>query len=328
MDKLSDAQLEGWIPIRLYWRQRLPMVDWCYFGRRAFNNSFFDQTIEECLGDPFNQVFRRQTPISVLGDWQRARPGLMPTGFIFHLSRSGSTLVSQLLAALPKNIVISEAHPIDSTLRCRYNSAAVTDDHLVVWLRWMISALFQQRLSLEQYSFIKFDAWHILELDLIRRAFPEVPWVFVYRDPIEVLVSQMDHRGVATVPGVFDPSLFGIDRNSFSTTEPEEYCARVLASLGQAALANHANGGLLINYAQLPEAVWSSISAHFGVRYSEAETATMKERTRLHAKVPETTFHDDSANKQGKATEKVRAAARQWLYPIYNELEAARRQGH
>src|ERR1700737_4120147 len=109
MDTLIDrTQFEGWIPIRLYWCEGRPMVDWVYLGKQRFEESFFDQTIERCLCNPFNLLFRQQTPIGVLGQWSEVRPGLRPTGFIFHISRSGSTLISQLLAALPWNIVISE----------------------------------------------------------------------------------------------------------------------------------------------------------------------------------------------------------------------------
>ena len=167
------------------------MVDWCYLGKDRFKDSFFDQTVGECLRQPFNLLFRDQTPIDVLGQWNELRPGLSPTGFIFHMSRCCSTLISRMLASLPQNIVISEARPIDSTLRAHFHSDAVTDERRIAWLRWMVSALAQRRRGKEQHFFIKFDAWNVLEVPLIRRAFPAVPWVFVYRDPVEVLVSQL-----------------------------------------------------------------------------------------------------------------------------------------
>ena len=47
--------------------------------------------------------------MSDLLDQAAAEPGIDPTGFIFHLARCGSTLVSQMLAALPEHIVLSEA---------------------------------------------------------------------------------------------------------------------------------------------------------------------------------------------------------------------------
>ena len=287
-------------------------------------DSFFDQTIERCLSDPFNLLFRHQTPIEVLGQWNEVSPGLDPNGFVFHMSRSGSTLISQLLAAIPRNIVISEAPPIDATVRAHFKSAAVTDEQRITWLRWLISALSQPRMAQEENFFVKFDAWHILDLPLIRRAFPHVPWLFVYRDPVEVLVSQLGHRGAHMVPGVVAPSSFGIDPDQVWTIEPEEYCARVLAALCQAGLQHHGSGGLLINYKQLPEIVWTSISEFFGIDHSEAEIEIMKGKTRRNAKNPAVVFQNDSADKRRKATENVLAAVNTWLDSTYEELEAAR----
>ena len=300
------------------------MVDWCQPGKERFVDSFFDQTIERCLSDPFNLLFRKQTPIEVLGQWNEVSPGLDPTGFIFHMSRSGSTLISQLLATFPRNLVISEAPPIDSTVRAHFKSATVTAEQRITWLRWLMSALSQPRMAQEQKFFVKFDAWHILELPLIRRAFPRVPWLFVYRDPVEVLVSQLGHRGAHMVPGVLAPSSFGIDPDQVWTIEPEEYCARVLAALCRAALQHHGSGGLLINYKQLPEIVWTSIAEFFGIEYSEAEIETMKGNTKRNAKNPSLPFQSDSTDKRRKATERLLAAANTWLDPTYEELEATR----
>jgi gluconate kinase len=325
MDRLTDAaQLDGWIPARLYWNEGRPMVDWCYLGRRRFEASFFEQTVTECLQHPSNLLFRHQTPIETLCELSELRPGLKPNGFIFHMSRCGSTLVSRMLAALRKHIVISEARPIDSLLRARFNHAEVTDDQRVAWLRWMVNALGQQRLGGEERFFIKFDAWNTVDIPLIRRAFPDVPWIFVYREPVEVLVSQLAHRGAHMIPGVIHPSLFAINGETIAAMESEEYCARVLAAICQAALQHHASGGSLINYKQLPEVVWSTVLGLFGVACSEDEVETLKDTAKLHAKNPVLAFQDDSAVKQESATAPLRKAANRWLYPIYKQLEEAR----
>lgn len=325
MDRLTDAsRLNGWIPSRVSWRQGRALVDWCYLGRKHFKDSFFDQTLDECMGLPFNLLFGQQTPIEVLGQLHELRPGLKPKGFIFHLSRSGSTLVSQMLAALPANIVISEARPIDSVLRAYCHDSSISAGQRMEWLRWMISALAQPRRGGEQNFFVKFDAWNIFELSQIELAFPEVPWIFVYRDPIEVLVSQMNHRGAHMIPGVINPQLFGIELNLLAQIEPEEYCARVLGAICETALELSAKGGLLINYQQLPDAVLSSISEFFGVRWTEAESETMKRATRHHSKSPEVVYQSDSVQKRTKASEQLREAAQRWVYPVYGKLEAKR----
>ncbi len=116
---------EHWIPMRVYWHQARPMVDWGYLGERRFTDPFFEQTIGRCVRHPADLLFRHQTPLEFLGELAERRPGLTPTGFIFHLSRCGSTLISQMLAAAPKHVVISEASPIDAILRAHFHDAAI-----------------------------------------------------------------------------------------------------------------------------------------------------------------------------------------------------------
>ena len=302
------------------------MVDWCYLGKQRFEAAFFEHTIGKCLTRPFNLLFRRQTPIEVLEEWHQVRPGLKPTGFVFHMSRCGSTLVSQMLTAIPTNVVISEARPIDATLRAQFNSRATTDDQRITWLRWMASALGQRWRGEEQHFFIKFDAWNTLELPLIRRAFPDVPWIFLYRDPVEVLVSHMNNRGAHMIPGVLTPSLFGMDLQTAFSLRPEDYCAKVLASICTAAFQHFGDGGRLVSYPELPEVVSEYLLKFFSLNYSEDEIARLHAATKRDAKNPGTTFQSDSQKKRDKATEAIRDAAHSWLYPIYEDLEAARQR--
>jgi hypothetical protein len=326
MDRLIDsAQLDGWIPARLFWSEGQPLVEWCYLGRETFSDSFFDQTIGECLRHPFNLLFSHRTPMEVLGQWYAMQPGLLPTGFIFHMSRCGSTLVSRTLAALRQNIVVSEARPVDATLRASHR-VELSEQQRSDWLRWMISALAQPRGGGEKHFFIKFDAWNALEFSLIRKTFPTVPWIFVYRDPIEVMVSQFNNRGAQTVPGVIDSEYFGIARASVPAMEAEEYCARVLAAICGAGLQHQAGGGMLINYRELPEGIWTSISEHFGVAWANAEKETMKLATNVHAKNLSLLDGRDSIRKQGHASERIREATAKWLLPVYERLEAARHE--
>jgi len=317
--------LDGWVPLRFYWQAEAPMIDWVYLGAKPFAEPFFDQTIGDCLRHPFNLLFRHQTPIEVLHQRHETHPGVEPTGFIFHMSRSGSTLVTRMLASLPQNIVISEARPLDSTLQAHLRSAQVSEQDRIAWLRWMVSALAQQRLGGETHFFIKFSGWHVLELPLIRKAFPNVPWIFLYRDPIDVLVSEMEQRG-QMIPYFLHQSLFGSDAPLVVAMEPEAYSAVILATLCDSALRHRDNGGLLINYTQLPDAVWSSISEFFSVRWTEVEKETMKKVTKVHSKMPAGIFQHDSSRKQEKATAEAREAAQRWLYPIYEKLESQRKQ--
>ena len=300
------------------------MVDWGYLGARSFDEPFFDQTISACLEHPFNLLFRHQTSVEVLVEQLERSPGLKPNGFIFHMSRSGSTLIARMLNALSRNIVISEAPPIDAILRASFSANPPDHEQHIVWLRSMLSALAQQRVGSEKHFFVKFEAWHALMLPLIRSAFPDVPWIFVYRDPVEVLVSQIEHLG-QIVPNVLHYSLFGTDAQAVVSLPVEEYSAVVLATICHSAFTStQQGGGLLINYSQLPYAVCSSISNFFNMSLSTEQTALMMSATRRHSKNPDSIFSRDSAKKNEKATNQIRESAERWLNPIYECLEGAR----
>ena len=317
------AQLRDWLPTRLSWQAGRPFVDWCFRGDARFTAPFFDQTVQELLRHPFNQLCRRQTPLEVLGALHEQEPGLWPTGFIFHMSRCGSTLVSQMLAALPQNVVISEAGPIDSILRAPFSAPGVTDDERRTWLRWIVSALGRRRRAAERRYFIKFDCWNTIDLPLVRAAFPQVPWVFVYREPVEVMVSNVRRRGAQMLPWVIEPQLFGLDVEAAVGLPLEEYFAAVLAAICRAALADYRAGeALVVNYRQLPDAVETILPHFFGVAYTTADRAQMRRAGRLDAKNPVLPFADDTIAKHRAATDALRRAAERQLDQLHQQLEA------
>jgi gluconate kinase len=299
------------------------MVDWCYVGNRRFTEPFFEQTINALLRHPFNLLFRHQTPIDGLAELQAVQPGVPPAGFIFHMSRCGSTLIAQLLAALPQCIVLSEAGPIDTVVRAHHHDPGISDDQRCVWLRGLLDALAQRRHEQEQHLVVKFDSWNIMDLPIIRRAFPTVPWVFVYRDPLEVLVSHSRQRGSQMVPGIIDPRVFGFNPAAIAHLSLDEYGAQVLGKLCQAA-AEHlqAGTGQLVAYRHLPELVWSALLDVFGVEHSAGDVERMRHAARWHAKNPSLHFAKDTAAKQAAGTDELRRLAAQWVEPAYTRLRS------
>lgn len=314
-----------WVPIRVYRRESAPLIDWCHMGNERFTDPFFDVTITRLLCTPFNLLFRHQTSIEFLGEVAESGTGIPPTGFIFHMSRCGSTLAAQMLAKLEQNIVLSEPLPVDSVLRANSVNPAVTDEQRITWLRWLIAAYGRKRTGAEQHYFIKFDSWSTLEIKLILEAFPGVPWIFLYRDPLEVLVSQMNNRGVQTIPGAIGQLLPGLGLAEILQMQSEEYCARVLAAFCETALTHAADRrGLMVNYTQLPDAVTSMIFEHFNVSYSENDAAKMTAVAGFNSKTPALDFTPDSREKQESAGDMLRSVADAWLYPVYERLENAR----
>ncbi len=316
------------VPIRVYWREGTPFVDWCYLGRERFTRPFFENTIRRQLQNPFSLLFRHQTPLDFLAEFNGAHPAPEPTGFIFHMSRCGSTLATQMLASLPQNIVISEAPPINTILRLNLVNPAVTDEQRIAGLRGLITALGRKRNPEESHYFIKFDSWSTIDLDLIGRAFPDVPWAFFYRDPVEVIVSQMFQRGAQMIPGTIEHLLPGLDFHQVLQLPAEEYCARVLSLLCESVIHQLSAGkngkALLINYSQLPEAITSVMLAHFGVSYPAEDMDKMNAAAQFDAKTPQMTFVPDGESKKAAASEATVKAAGGNLNFLYEKLEAMR----
>ena len=60
-----------------------------------FTDPFLDETVQRALRHPFRMLFRHQTPLRGLDALVAGNPGLPTAGIILHVSRCGSTLISQ-----------------------------------------------------------------------------------------------------------------------------------------------------------------------------------------------------------------------------------------
>ena len=309
------SSLAGWTPYRLESPGMMtpePIANWCWTEGVEFTEPFFDQTIERCFRDPDRLLFQRETPMSDVDAWAHASPGLRPSGLIFHSSRCGSTLVSRMLASLASTIVLSEAPPIDTAVR-----ADATEDDRIRWLRGLVSALGQPRRPADRHLVLKLDAWAVFDLRLIRRAFPDTPAVFLYRDPVEILASHHRRRGYHMIPGTLDPALLGLEPGDASTLSPDEYMEVVLGCLFAAAARSFGESLLLVDYAELPRAVVETIAPHFGIDLDPGQHRSLSEVAAQDAKNPSIPFVPAALPTQGADTQGP-------LRALYQELELLR----
>jgi len=274
----------GWVPIRVCGAQ----VEWIHCGAHRFREPFFEDSVRRLAG-----AARATSGTEALAEWAASSPGLAPTGFIFHMSRCGSTLLSQMLAAVDGNRVLSEAPALDDALGLGDES-----------LRAAMSALGQASAG-ERRLFVKWDCWQMHQMASIRRVFPGTASIVLYRDPVEVLVSQMHNPGRWTVEDA--PGAEG----------REVHVARLLAGTCRAALEQDV---MLVNYLELPGTVYGGL---FGVHWTAEEIAQMTSAAAFDAKSPAFRFAADGQNKRSSASPRVREAA-EIVRPLYEELERRR----
>ncbi|MDB5694678.1 MAG: aspartyl/asparaginyl beta-hydroxylase [Sphingomonas bacterium] len=296
-----------WLPIAVSTVGGVAAVRWADFADRRLTEPFFEDSAAKARRscDP---CF---TALAELGDAAELADTLQPSGFIFHLSRCGSTLVSQMLAALPSVIAVSEAPPIDDVLRRG-------GEDMIPILHAIVRALGRRRTPEARHFIVKLDSWHMPLLPIFRRAFPCVPWVFLCRDPVEVMVSHARQPGMQMVPGLHPGVMLGL------APTLDDFGYHVLARICAAALDGlEHGGGRVVDYAALPDAVFSTILPHFGITIGVEERAAMVATTRRHAKRPERMFVADEAAKQADASNDIREGIERHVGGLYDRLLAA-----
>ncbi len=317
--------LRHWTPIRCFPEDDgRPVVEWCRLDDVRLTMPFFQQTVRSARA---RNCPLRRTPMAALTALAAMAPELPLSGLVFHLSRCGSTLVSQMLAALPAHVVVSEAEVLDEVLRSDRWSPPVTDEERIAWLRGLVHAYGAQRFPEERRLFLKLDPWHILDLDVIRAAFPGVPSIFLYRDPVEILVSQSDNFAGTLVPDAVALERVGLTLAELSRLTVEDYCARVLGRFAEAAADAAARDPdlRLVAYSQLPTAVETIIAPWFGLTLGLEDRERMRQASHFHAKAPgRLVFQDDTARKQRDADDELRALAEHRITPHYARLERIR----
>ena len=108
-----------------------------------------------------------------------------PSGFIFHLSRCGSTLVSQMLSKDPQNLVLSEPWAAEQVLGLPHLSISKKIAMFVGAMRAYAASMKDPEKKL--YVKLASEEW----LPWLKTIYPNTPWIFIFRDPNDIIRSNL-----------------------------------------------------------------------------------------------------------------------------------------
>lgn len=289
--------LSKWIPYKLLPDNDQAVCRWLHIGDMPFQEPFFDDTIFKCKSTGIHR-YHSVSDLGLLPAWASGMDAVAPTAFIFHISRCGSTLLSQLLGLNPQHIVLSEVPFIDQLLRTPFQQqypANIMQPHI---LEAAIRFYGQKRTGAENRLFIKTDSWHVFFYPLLRKVYPEVPFILLYRKPAEVIRSHQKKRGMQAVPGVIEPEVFGFDNEA--VTDLDAYMARVIERYLTLFLEiiEKDPHSLLVNYHEGMLHAAEQTAAFSGFDISAEDHIKMEKRCRYHAKYPDQVFaeHNTQTN--------------------------------
>jgi hypothetical protein len=262
------------------------------------------------MSDPFlhetvRRVAAQQTIVHVRSaDLGSPPPPAAPSGLLFHVSRCGSTLVSQSLKQLDQVAVYSEPTALNELLMPPHPAGR---SQMLAALRTLVAMFGAHARS--PYV-LKLSSWNALWCDMFTEAFPDTPWALCVRDPVEVCASLLDTR-----PGwLRDDQIFRfapLIGPEYRTATPETRSALTFARLCEAAGRLDPAKGMLLQYQNLPEDVWGRLAAHFGLEVSPARRQRMIDAAKRDAKAPLESgrlFLPDGERKRSSASPSLREA--------------------
>ena len=283
--------------------------------------------------------------VALAREFDADNAGHLPTvldlkGVVFHESRCGSTLAANAMVAMDpaKHRVYSESTPPSAALRACGED--YSDCSLAASARLLKDVLYLMGRSndpQEERLFFKFQSVTTRTLGTFRAAFPTTPWIFLYREPVEVMMSQLrvpqmskancvrSRQSSPAVREFIAGTEYGVDEFDL-----EEFCAIHLATLCEAALRHleDAEGlGAAVRYS--PNLVHDLLEDVFPVHFRTPLDGAGKDRvlkiagtySKNRGERREGAFQPDGEEKVEHASETINKAAETWLEPSWKKLE-------
>lgn len=286
--------LKNWIPYKLEIVDQEVRVLWLDLEDRFIQEPFFDETILEnriCAKNKGRGRMGSQSDIESLCEWGSQVEACPVTAFIFHVSRCGSTLLSQCLVADRKYVVIPEAPLLDEILQI--------DEVLLPegisreqFFKAVLTFLGQRRLGQEQL-FIKLDSWHIHQYNLLRGWFSNTPFYFLSREPKAIIQSHKKRRGIHMIPGYLSEKANPVQVAERHYRDFSLFTADVLSSFYKELIrikSKHNPLDRFYDYESGMLGLLADFDAHVGTKLSETKAAV--DRLNKHSKYPEQVFKE------------------------------------
>jgi hypothetical protein len=304
-------------------------IIWIKSGDAILAEPFYHQTLA--------RLQARMPPcVSTSLEWLIGQGGdatfRKPAGFIFHMSRCGSTLVCNALKISEDVIVVAEAAPVLELLTP--SPPSMLPYPVMRWdeVRWktlegILMALRSRSLGENPRLIVKFASWNATVLRLIRAWCPDVPCLIVIRDPLEVAVSNLSaNSGWMAFYGSPDKlkRFFGWEFLDAPTVSREDYCARLLGHLCTSMLRTDLTKCRVIDYDQLNPERLIAIRGFFGLQTTCEDEALITSICATYSKDPmrSTPHVDDRAEKQRRASFMLREAVRTHALSSYLQIRS------
>jgi hypothetical protein len=229
------------------------------------------------------------------------------THFLFHMSRCGSTLITQMLSVLNRAFVLSQPLLITKLLSPLTLLPSHVDRRALLFAA--ISGISACAPHECDYIFFKFESWNVFYLDYFAPLFPDATCCFVHRNGLEVLMSILRRPSLwlrsRHSSGPIFARHFEIESiEAIHTMPDDEYVARMLGAFCRFVANRRSSIANNISYESLPRSLPTIVQGLWKYPLSDADESAMLIRSRLNTKDPASkeVFNSDAENKRRMAT--------------------------
>jgi hypothetical protein len=329
-DEWQASDNDGWVPIDFTVGFKDLPVQWIELGRKSLSEPFLEQTLE-ALRSAEPPAREKRTDLNALLEMAARLPPVTPAGVIFHVSRCGSTLVSNACRMARGATVLSEPQPVCVLFQpdIFQNSVFADGEHEAARRKLLdcVTRVYAHASGQRQPKLvIKCNPLNTLNIRLVRALWPDVPFLVMIRDPVEVIVSVLAKwPGWISFKGrrALSCKLFGWTGEEFDSMTMYDYCARVIGGYCQAATEMIGPDCKLIDYANLNLTRIYQIAEFFGLEMPPAGSDDVQRVISAYSKEPNQArrFERDETRKQQEATVHVREAVQRSAWSAYQSLK-------
>ena len=192
--------------------------------------------------------------------------------------------------------MLSEVPLLDDILRLSERTDTVPFAFYDELFQAVVKLLGHRRTGEETHLFVKLDSWHIFFYETIRRLYPSIPMILLYRSPDSVVNSHRSRPGMQSVPGLLPAHWFGLKSVDVVQMNSEAYTAHVLSCyLTQfRTVAETDTNAFLLPYRPDGTTMMQQLTRQLNLRLSVDEWELIHKRSGFHAKYPGQLFTDET----------------------------------
>ena len=319
---------KGWIPVEVRFENEPFYVGWRNLQSRLLEEPFFRQTIDRLRKEPDRALTIRTDIETLLAAGEGTETSIEPAGVIFHLSRCGSTLITNYLKAVTNAVVLSEADPfLDLLTLCVFEVDCARAARAGQLLKAAANVFSYYRSPIAEPLVLKLSPLNSFCLVRARELWPTARFAIVVRDPVAIVKSNATKRARWLQRRQWRAGFFPWAPISPHQMHDIEFCSRALGDFCGALLRGIDDKCMIIDYSQIDAKTMSEVAQWFGLNIRDDSDESIRAVMSKYSKaVSSTEWCPRPKQPDDILDAMVDSGTQRWAMEPYNQLLKKRRE--